>query len=386
MFVAQAHSFTQQARLAITLAWIAGYTNILGILTCGHVLSHVSGTASDLGRHGAEGKVHAAGFALYLLLTFALGAALSGFTTELGRRRGWDSIYVVPMILQTLLLSGFAAGVNLHEMEVPESGVPLYVMTGLASAAMGLQNATITRISGGVVRTTHVTGVLTDLGSESAGLLWFLRDRTRERGWVGRLARDLRLHAGARRVALLASILGSFVLGAALGTLAYDHFPRPAMFPPVLFLLWIIAQDLRTPIAEIEPSELVRDSGFDLPAEIAVFRLRKDASRRGAVQRLPDLSGWLDRLPRAARVIVLDLDEVNQLDTDSASELNATITRANQAGRRIVLAGVTPEQYRDLACAGGDQGLDPLAAVPHIEFAIARALLLLEELRAADAE
>ena len=32
MFVAQAHSFVQQARLAITLAWVAGYTNIITIL------------------------------------------------------------------------------------------------------------------------------------------------------------------------------------------------------------------------------------------------------------------------------------------------------------------------------------------------------------------
>jgi len=33
MFVAQAHSFVQQARLAITLAWVAGYTNIIALLT-----------------------------------------------------------------------------------------------------------------------------------------------------------------------------------------------------------------------------------------------------------------------------------------------------------------------------------------------------------------
>ncbi len=54
MFVAQAQSFTQQARLAITLAWIAGYTNIITIMACGTVTSHASGTTSNLGRDVVE--------------------------------------------------------------------------------------------------------------------------------------------------------------------------------------------------------------------------------------------------------------------------------------------------------------------------------------------
>ena len=54
MLVSQAHSFVQQGRLAITLAWVAGYTNILTILTCGTVTSHISGTTSNLGRDVAE--------------------------------------------------------------------------------------------------------------------------------------------------------------------------------------------------------------------------------------------------------------------------------------------------------------------------------------------
>ena len=379
MFIAQAHSFTQQARLAITLAWVAGFTNIMAVLTCGHVVSHASGTTSDLGRFVVEGSWGALGFALFLLVTFLLGAAISGFTTELGRRRGWESLYVLPMLLQAILLAGFAAMVNLHDLTAIEAGARLYAMTGLASAAMGLQNATITRISAGVVRTTHVTGVLTDLATELVQFLWFLADTRRKRGTARELIGEMRRHQGSRRLALLVSILGSFAMGAGLGTIAYEHVHRLAMFPPVLFLLWVIIQDIRQPIAEIEPSEIVRDLGLTLPDGLLVVHLRHDQGKKGTFQRLPDMMVWLDRLPRTARVVVLDLDKVTQMDADSALELRAALRRMALEGRRLILAGISPGEFRELSQAGHEP-LDPMAACPDLELAIARGMALLADL------
>jgi uncharacterized membrane protein YoaK (UPF0700 family) len=110
---------------------------------------------------------------------------------------------------------------------------------------MGLQNATITRISGGVVRTTHVTGVITDLGLELAKAVapppaapdappipsgW--------RGWV----------ATHQRLILLSCILASFTFGGLLAPLAYRAMEGWMMFAPVAFLLWIIFQDRVNPI------------------------------------------------------------------------------------------------------------------------------------------
>ncbi len=379
MFIAQAHSFTQQARLAITLAWVAGFTNIIAVLTCGHVVSHASGTASDLGRFAVTQSWTPLAFACFLLLTFLAGAILSGFTTELGRRRGWESMYVLPMVLQALLLTGFAAMVNLHETDATETGARLFVMTGLASAAMGLQNATITRISSGVVRTTHVTGVLTDLGTELVQFLWFLRDAQRRGGSARQVLLEMRKHQGSRRLALLASILLSFAFGAGLATLAYTHAHRLAMFPPVLFLLWIIAQDLRRPIAEIEPAEITADLGLELPPGLLVVHLKHDSDRPGAVQRLPDLMAWLDRLPPAVRVMVLDLDKVTRMDEDSALELRAALRRSKAEGRRLILAGISPAEFRELSKAG-PESLDPLSACTDLELAIARGMGLLAHL------
>jgi len=377
VFVAQAHSFSQQARLAITLAWVAGYTNILTILTCGHVTSHVSGTTSNLGRdvvealRGAGSTWSLVTFGFFLLATFMLGAFLSGLATEVGRRRNWESVYVLPMAMEAVLLAGFAVGVEVQDPEVPAW---TYVLTGLASAAMGLQNATITRISAGVVRTTHVTGVLTDLGAEAAQFAMAAWDAARKPS-MGTLW-ELRRHVSVRRLALLASIMGSFAMGAGLGTLAFDTIPRHAMFPPVLFLLWIIAQDLARPIVEIESSDLVGDASLRLPPELAVYHLRRDRARAKAPHRLPDLVGWAERLPARIRLVVLDLTDVTMLDQDSASELVALVRRMNQTGRRLLLAGVDREQYAALSGAGGP--LDPMAAFPDLEIAVAFGLSWLE--------
>jgi uncharacterized membrane protein YoaK (UPF0700 family) len=371
VFVGQAHSFTQQARLAITLAWVAGYTNIISFLTCGTVTSHVSGTVSQFGLDLVQGRWNPLGFAAFLLATFLAGALASGFCTEIGRRRGWQSIYVLPMSIQAALLASLAIGLEVLEQRPIADTLYLYTMTGLASLAMGLQNATITRISSGVVRTTHMTGVCTDLGLEGAQLFFWLRDR-RAAG-----SAPLGSHPTLKRLALLASVAASFALGSGLGALAYEHIPRLAMFPPVLFLLWVIVQDLRTPICEIEESPL-DGLGIDLPPGMEVYTLRKDPARPAALHRLPDLLAWADRLSPATRVVILDLDESTQIDENAALELRAVVDRFERGGRHLIVSGVGSGRFETLRRAGTGDVLDATNLCPELELAIARGFMLLD--------
>ncbi len=404
MFVAQAHSFTQQARLAITLAWVAGYTNVVAILACGHVASHVSGTTSDLGHHFVEavrGKGtpwSVVGFGLLLVGSFFIGAVASGFATELGRRRNWESIYVLPMAIQSALLALFAIGLEAMLTHEAPSRLSQSLLASLASIAMGVQNATITRISSGVVRTTHVTGVVTDLGLELVQFLWphkhphhsaHLADHPPHapRGTVhadsgahpevAHASRWKRLSPSARRLTLLISIIGSFALGAALGTLGHEEIPSFAMYVPVLFLIWIIYQDISRPIAEIEPSTLIEDHALMLPQGMLIYHVRPDKGREKGTQRLPNLLSWSERLPDDAKVVILDLTDVTQLDANAAFELRAALDRLEAEGRRLVVAGVSRDQYEQLRKAGAGERLDPNSACPDLELAIARGMVLL---------
>src|SRR5205823_3787119 len=111
------------------------------------------------------------------------------------------SKYIMPMAVEAILLALFAIGMNLNSRNYIQSTRFEYLMIGIAALAMGLQNATVTRISGAVVRTTHVTGVITDLGLEGVQYLYWFWDQARGRSWLrkGRLLKVSQRHPAALR-------------------------------------------------------------------------------------------------------------------------------------------------------------------------------------------
>ncbi|MFM2165548.1 MAG: hypothetical protein RL325_1985 [Planctomycetota bacterium] len=336
MLANRAHTLILQARLAISLAWVAGYVNIIALATCGYVVSHVTGNATTLGADLAAARWELASLMAALLLAFFAGACISGFAIEFGRQRDWASIYVLPAAIEIALLALFAAGVRMHDPAEPEHGVTLWWMTIVATLSMGVQNATITRISSGVVRTTHLTGIITDLGHESAQLAvvrWFFG-----RG-VGRGAPDER-GPSFQRLLLLASILGAFVVGSVCGALAYAHGPHWSMAAPIALLGWIVLADIRTPICGIEEA-LVAEASADAAAlaGVAVFKV---IPRGGAAREahLPDLARFVDGLPPDTRRVVIDLAHAQAFGPLAANALVAMDHAAKRAGRSVYLAGL----------------------------------------------
>ena len=101
--------------------------------------------------------------------------------------------------------------------------------------AMGLQNAMVTRLSGAIVRTTHLTGITTDIGIKVVRLLYAYSDRAR--GLPVRAAPDM------QRFKLLVTIWLSFLSGATVGPALYLLIGSPAMLLPVVILLGLAAFD-----------------------------------------------------------------------------------------------------------------------------------------------
>lgn len=341
MLANRAHSLIVQSRLAMSLAWIAGYVNTAAVLTCGVVTSHVTGHASNLGRDVAQRAWTDAALMAALIGAFFVGALISGFALEVGRQRGWASIYVLPAAIELVLLAGFAVGVRLHDTTATEAGGTLWWMTTVAALAMGVQNATITRISSGVVRTTHLTGIVTDLGHESAQLAVMRRI----------FGKGLRLGEGetrgpsVQRLVLLASIMLAFIVGSACGAWIYLELPRWSMLAPLLLLAWIIFADLRTPICEIE--EAIVAEVADAPARrtgIAVFRaISRGGDSRGAVRgeaHLPDLARLLERAGDERRTVIVDLSNAQVFGPLAASSLHAMFLAAERTGHRVIVAGL----------------------------------------------
>ncbi|MBI1337185.1 MAG: DUF1275 domain-containing protein [Phycisphaera sp.] len=385
MLSARAYSFRQKSRLAISLSWIGGYTNVIALLAGGHVVSHMTGNATQLGAGLAQGHWDTVLYLAFVLGAFMLGAVLSALLTEGSRRRSAGSKYIAPLALEALMLAVLGVGLHVHHAIPADDTLNLFWMTGLASMAMGLQNATITKVSGAVVRTTHLTGVITDLGLEGVQVfLWWL-DRTKTRRWArtGRLLRISQRHPTTQRVALLASIFFSFILGVIVGAWLFEHTPDWAMALPVLFLLWIVFVDYRTPIADVREIDLLSDPELQasgliqslLPNELGIYRLW--THRKQDAHEAPNFQAWAEALPRHKRVVILALSPITRIDSNAALDLKATALMLRDRAQHLILAGVSPGQFKTLDRSDIDEVIPTEDLCPDVEFAIARALTLL---------
>lgn len=104
MLSARADPFRQKSRLAISLSWVGGYTNVVVLLSMGTVVSHVTGTVTQLGRgigQGSFGRGPVLRIPDWLLHA---GAVLLGSPDGDAKRRGWRSKYILPVGLEALLL------------------------------------------------------------------------------------------------------------------------------------------------------------------------------------------------------------------------------------------------------------------------------------------
>lgn len=199
-------------RLGRWLAFIAGAANAGGFLAVGQYTSHMSGIVSALGDNLAVGDFGLVIAGLSSLAAFTTGAATSAIMINWGRRRRAQSEYALPLMLEAVLLLVFGLlGSNLENNRF--LFVPATV--GLLCYVMGLQNAIITKISKAEIRTTHMTGIVTDIGIELGKLFYW---NVSESG-PGVTA----VRADRSRLRLLASLLGMFFIGGLAGALGFKY-------------------------------------------------------------------------------------------------------------------------------------------------------------------
>ena len=187
------------------LTLMAGCINAVGFLSMQHQpLSHMSGTISTLGMEMAGHRSLFATHALLIVLCFFFGALVSGAivrqsTLKAGRRYG------VALMVESLLLVAATLGFQ------QQAAWAVY----LATMACGLQNAMASSYSGTVIRTTHMTGMVTDLGIACGHLL-----RGQPVEW--------------RRFRLYGVLLTGFLAGSYLGGLAFHQFGYRTLLGPAV--------------------------------------------------------------------------------------------------------------------------------------------------------
>jgi uncharacterized membrane protein YoaK (UPF0700 family) len=193
--------------LAVTLAGTAGALNAAAFYSVGFFSANMTGNVSTLSDHLAIGQWQSALFYFSIVFAFILGAGVSTLLINTGRRRHIHGIYAYSVLTEAVLLALLGCA-DLWLLEAWRTPV---VVLGLAFL-MGLQNAVVTRISDARVRTTHVSGMATDIGIELGIALDILRGRDRETD-ASHNRSKLRLHLYT---------IAAFLLGGVLGVVAYQ--------------------------------------------------------------------------------------------------------------------------------------------------------------------
>ncbi|MCJ2014528.1 YoaK family protein [Methylobacterium sp. J-076] len=218
-----ARTYRNDERLAWTFAGIAGALNVAGFYAFGTFSSNMTGNVSALADHLGLGEVRLALFGLILVVAFVAGAFAATLVIDAGRMRRLPGVYAYGVLGEAALLLVLGAVAPF----LPEESRGAILAMGL-SFLLGLQNATVTQITNARVRTTHVTGMVTDIGIGLANLVERHPDANRAK---------LRLHAvtvaaflgGGIVGVLLFRVIGTALLIVAAGLLAALAIPGITM-------------------------------------------------------------------------------------------------------------------------------------------------------------
>ncbi len=225
-------------QLGGVLCFVAGAMNAGGFLALQQYTSHMTGIVSHLADQIALGDLALTLSGIGALMAFLAGAASSAVLINWARRRKLHSQFAAPLMVEAVLL--LCCGV-LGILHPPTSPLFVPLAVALLCFIMGLQNAIVTKISHAEIRTTHVTGLVTDIGIELGKLIYCNRKRYGP-------AEPL-VAADRVRLRLLVTLLGLFFLGGIAGGLGFRLFGYLATFPLVALLAIVaavpVADDVR---------------------------------------------------------------------------------------------------------------------------------------------
>lgn len=184
-----------------TLTIAAGIMNVVGLLGFEHTpVSHLTATFSKIGIAFTAPHFQHLLWYVSIVGSFLAGAVLSGIliqsvALEISRRYAWALLIETTVIILASVLLGREVTLGIH----------------LLCFACGLQNALVSTYSGAVVRTTHMTGLVTDLGIV-----------------LGHAVRGHRLDW--RRLVLCCVLISGFVIGGVIGALAFELWGYATLF------------------------------------------------------------------------------------------------------------------------------------------------------------
>lgn len=218
-------TFIHNLRLATLLSFVAGIVNITGVLAIKTLTTNVTGHFAYFAEEVMRQDFSAAITFFVFTIFFLIGSFTSNFLSELISKTNPNFSHVIPISLEILVLFG----VGIFGMESDLSSFDGKWIAFAMLFAMGIQNSLVTKISQSTVRTTHLTGLFTDLGIELSQLFFYKKPEETKRLKTS--------------IYLRLSIISFFFVGCFSGGFLYSYIKMKTLLVSVFFLLIALMYD-----------------------------------------------------------------------------------------------------------------------------------------------
>ncbi|PZX53451.1 uncharacterized membrane protein YoaK (UPF0700 family) [Algoriphagus ratkowskyi] len=230
MFRHQGKSRTAKHNLQIAtiLSLVAGIVNVTGFLAFQQLTTNVTGHFALFIYDVASFNFWKGTIYFLYILSFLFGSFSSSFLIEKFKENGKLNVFVLPTVIESLILISIPLLGYFITIEYPDLIICLLLF------AMGLQNSFVTKISNAIVRTTHLTGLFTDLGIDISQLFFPKSYPKREK-----LKANIRLRIYIISFFFLGGLIGGFLYSKA------DWKLNTLIVAALILLMSLFYDDLR---------------------------------------------------------------------------------------------------------------------------------------------
>jgi uncharacterized membrane protein YoaK (UPF0700 family) len=204
-------------KIASLLSFVAGLVNVVGFIAIQRLTTNVTGHFAYFVDEVFKLNFGESAIYFFYIFFFFLGSFVSSLLVEMVSRNSDRYIFVIPILIESFILLFISFFGQTHLFNQPN------IIAFSLLFAMGLQNSLVTRISNAIVRTTHLTGLFTDLGIELAQL-FFYKERIQKYKLVSTI--KLRL-----------TIITFFFTGGIIGGICYAYYNLSVFILPASLLI-----------------------------------------------------------------------------------------------------------------------------------------------------
>jgi uncharacterized membrane protein YoaK (UPF0700 family) len=222
----KARTLKHNLRIASLLSFVAGIVNVAGFLAVQRLATNVTGHFAFFVDEIFKLNFWQ-GFIYFLyIFFFFLGSFVSNLIVEIISKTNDRLIYIIPTIIESLILFFLAVFGQFLVSQNPN------LLACSLLFAMGLQNSLVTTISNATVRTTHLTGLFTDLGIELSQLFFYKQKDQKDKLYSS--------------IKLRLTIITFFFLGGLLGGILYSTLKLYVLaIAATVLIIGILYDDLK---------------------------------------------------------------------------------------------------------------------------------------------